>query len=433
MHRLIINKLGPITHTEIECNKFMVIIGSQASGKSTIAKALYFFKTIKDDIINLLLKRHNLPSNSDQRPFILELETYMQAKFMGIFGSSSGMDDAMCVHYDYAHDISITVCINRATNSKRIVCQLSPALLEHLDASDDTVRSSSAVTNNVQQVLRRDLSLLFDDEYETVMIPAGRSVLTLLATQINYLYSIMDDDQKRSIDLCTRQYIENIIKLRPLYQNGYTGMFDLYPNTTLQFRHELGIAQKIAKEILKGSYHYVNGDERLDISDNQYVKINFASSGQQEAVWIINLLFYYLLQPNRSFFIIEEPESHLFPEAQKLMIDLISLVVNCGHCVFITTHSPYVLGALNNLIYAGQASDNVKNAVNNIVDTALWVHRGSISAWCLDNGTAQPCINVESDLIQNELIDGISNVINDQFDQILAICSQQQNEPTNAD
>ena len=52
------------------------------------------------------------------------------------------------------------------------------------------------------------------------------------------------------------------------------------------------------------------------VDNNHYVKINFASSGQQEIVWILNLLVYYLLTDHPVFFIIEEPESNLFPESQ---------------------------------------------------------------------------------------------------------------------
>ena len=69
------------------------------------------------------------------------------------------------------------------------------------------------------------------------------------------------------------------------------------------------------------------------------MKINFSSSGQQESVWILNLLFYYLAQNEPVLFIIEEPESHLFPESQKYITELISLVNNSGHsmlCEFLS-------------------------------------------------------------------------------------------------
>ena len=53
MHRIVIKKLGPIEYCEMECPQFMTLTGFQASGKSTIAKAIYYFRTIKDDIMEL--------------------------------------------------------------------------------------------------------------------------------------------------------------------------------------------------------------------------------------------------------------------------------------------------------------------------------------------------------------------------------------------
>lgn len=47
MHQLIIHKLGPIQHCELSIKKYTILTGYQASGKSTIAKAIYFFRTIE--------------------------------------------------------------------------------------------------------------------------------------------------------------------------------------------------------------------------------------------------------------------------------------------------------------------------------------------------------------------------------------------------
>ena len=43
------------------------------------------------------------------------------------------------------------------------------------------------------------------------------------------------------------------------------------------------------RDILKGEYRNIEGEERLLVSDSQYVKLNFASSGQQEVVFVYNL------------------------------------------------------------------------------------------------------------------------------------------------
>jgi dephospho-CoA kinase len=50
MQKIIINNFGAIKDAEIEVKKILVLIGEQASGKSTIAKLIYFFKSLKDDL-----------------------------------------------------------------------------------------------------------------------------------------------------------------------------------------------------------------------------------------------------------------------------------------------------------------------------------------------------------------------------------------------
>ncbi len=56
---------------------------------------------------------------------------------------------------------------------------------------------------------------------------------------------------------------------------------------------------------MNGSYRYTENEERLYLSDGKYVKINLASSGQQEVVWLFNLLFYYLIEQRKVFLIVK--------------------------------------------------------------------------------------------------------------------------------
>ena len=51
MQKLYIKHLGPIEECEINIDEFMVCTGPQASGKSTIAKSIFFFKNIIQGII----------------------------------------------------------------------------------------------------------------------------------------------------------------------------------------------------------------------------------------------------------------------------------------------------------------------------------------------------------------------------------------------
>ena len=54
MQKIIIKNFRQISYAEIEIKDFLFLIGEQASGKSTIAKLIYFFKSLKQDYFNLL-------------------------------------------------------------------------------------------------------------------------------------------------------------------------------------------------------------------------------------------------------------------------------------------------------------------------------------------------------------------------------------------
>ena len=66
MHQLLIERLGPIHHCEFTIRQYTVLTGYQASGKSTIAKAVYFFRTLKGDIYQLMLRRQYETLNIQQ-------------------------------------------------------------------------------------------------------------------------------------------------------------------------------------------------------------------------------------------------------------------------------------------------------------------------------------------------------------------------------
>lgn len=120
MHKLVINKLGPIRHYELLCSQFMAFTGFQASGKSTITKAFYFFRTVKDDILKLSTKQAldtMQKSNVGIPSLKRELEAELREKFFRIFGSSWGMDNEMFMEYFFTDTISIKVSLHEEKNT----------------------------------------------------------------------------------------------------------------------------------------------------------------------------------------------------------------------------------------------------------------------------------------------------------------------------
>ncbi|XXT16390.1 ATP-binding protein [Sorangium sp. So ce429] len=75
---------------------------------------------------------------------------------------------------------------------------------------------------------------------------------------------------------------------------------------------------------------------------------NASSSIKQLAPLLLYLRF--RAAPN-DFLIIDEPEMGLHPESQARLLEALAILVNLGVRVLVTTHSPYIMAHLNNLVH----------------------------------------------------------------------------------
>ncbi len=80
--RLHIHNLGPIEDCDLPMNRMMVLNGPQAAGKSTIAKAIFYFRTVKDEIAEYLFR-----SGFDKATW-LNVSMHLLEKLDRIFGDS---------------------------------------------------------------------------------------------------------------------------------------------------------------------------------------------------------------------------------------------------------------------------------------------------------------------------------------------------------
>jgi predicted ATPase len=98
-------------------------------------------------------------------------------------------------------------------------------------------------------------------------------------------------------------------------------------------------------------------------------------------------------------------EAHLFPVSQKHIVSLMAIMYN--HSMVITTHSPYILSAINNLIL-----DTNKEELYKLVDMLI-----DVSAYTVEDGVLKSIVDTENRLIGMNIIDSVS----DDFDRLLAL------------
>ena len=153
----------------------------------------------------------------------------------------------------------------------------------------------------------------------------------------------------------------------------------------------------------------------------------YGSSGQQEALWILLLSFILILENRRAFVIIEEPEAHLFPKAQKKIVNLIALLVNSTESrVILTTHSPYILTSANILLYSDKVERNRKNVADSVVPRSLRLSYDKASAYVVgtENKTIVSLMDEETHMIDTEYIDRVSGITNEELERLLDMESE---------
>jgi predicted ATPase len=447
--QLMIQNFGPITKLKIEIQDILIFIGSQASGKSTVSKAIFFFKSLRDDLTTYLYQCYNEKQFEDS---VSNFAKRAKQKFIKMYGSVIQFPE-MELKYDYGNGIEVTVkpsANNQFTDiifdevfkqkfrdlvdqSKKLNAELQEMSSRVLFSSSREISAIKAKEATLFENITKEVNQLFNDDRDLLFLPAGRSLITILSQQ-RYNIDMGDDlisgktelasDSLIKLDYLMQNFISRIDSAKPIFNQA---IGDLIQGKLASFNNDetkqvIILAQNIVDSILKGSYRYQNGTERIDFGDGKSTLINFASSGQQEVVWILLLILLLILNQSKVFLVIEEPEAHLFPVAQKQMIDLIALLANQSeNQIILTTHSPYILSSFNNLLYAHQLGLQKPEEVEEIVHHNLWVDPDRLNAFIVEQGTNRSIMDSEMGLIESAEIDRASEIIVNTFNQLFEL------------
>ena len=248
---------------------------------------------------------------------------------------------------------------------------------------------------------------------ESFFIPASRSFFANLQKNIfTFLASNLDIDP----------YLKEFGRM---YENSKFW----YKDEMLLDHHKLLLNElyKLIESIVQGEYEYHDEQDWL-ISKGRRINLANASSGQQESLPMLLVLSVWPIISNNDngLFFIEEPEAHLFPTSQGLIISILSLLHNTlGTKFFITTHSPYILSALNNFILAGDSLEREEittEEFKKINGTGAPIKFKDISAYTIINGHTENIADEEYRMIGGDVLDNISEHFESVMNQILSRC-----------
>jgi hypothetical protein len=174
-------------------------------------------------------------------------------------------------------------------------------------------------------------------------------------------------------------------------------------------------------------YEYDNQTDYIRISDQVKIKLSQASSGLQSVVPLVLVVQYYTLVKGEfeNLFVIEEPELNLYPSAQKDLVDyLVGRIYKTKDALVVTTHSPYLLTAIDNLIQANNAVEEnsaARKAVEQLVPASRWIDFDHVSCYYFKGGNCRSTLDSEMKSIGPSNIDDVSSAISDTFEELLAL------------
>lgn len=408
-----------ISEATIDIEKFTILIGPQSSGKSILAKLVYYFRDflVRDYV-------YSIKDQADKRA----LTRNGIDKFEKLFPPYVWENQNFLIEYIY-DDVKVTVARNTESTKRKPIT---------LDYSDNLAqihrRAKSCYRKKIDEIQSDDLTPIsydYDRFWEiidqnifsssiggmfvhTTFIPASRSFFANLQRNV---FSFLANNL--SIDPLIKEF-------GSVYERSKRALLHArFPKKTKDEHEKIKSLMEI---VVKGKYLFED-DQDWIVSDIGKVNLSNASSGQQESLPMLLVLLYYAnWTKRRKSFVIEEPEAHLFPYSQKVIMELLARIHNYANCeFFVTTHSPYILTALNNFILASSIGndDNLsafnKERLEKRVSRSAWISYENVAAYTIDNGKASSIMDHEMNLIGTSVIDSVSDQFDELFSELLMI------------
>lgn len=419
VRKLTVKNFSVIKEAELEFGKITVLIGPQSSGKSLLCKLGYFLGPILSE-----LSATFAASDQSWEQFIEHAKNQFTLRFPlyawrnstfsiryeeGLYGASINASEA---RGESVIDLSLTEDFRDLYEKRN--SSIPASMLEREDKGLRSMDMSFRRWNFLHELNTLQGRTKVEN---SAYVPAGRSFFS----NLNSVFEIFKNE---NIDPLLKEFAANLD-----WASTSAGI----PVSAL--KQEILSAINV---IQGGRFLLKDGEPMFEDEKGVQLPMGMVSSGTQELVPLFRI-FSKLIRdsiaasgsdgPERlreHFLIVEEPEAHIFPNTQYDLMRLfawLSYETWFSFSFAITTHSPYILTAFNNLIMAGQLAKEkpeLKEEIAKIVPEKFWIEDGSFKAYSIHDGALNSILS-ESGLIDGEYLDSVSDTIEHEFDSLLRL------------
>lgn len=413
MKHLTIRNIGPINEADIELKRFNLLIGVQSSGKSTINKIACYCSWVEKEIcITQSPSYFEKKGNFEHRLVVFhKLEGFIHPEAYIEYET-----DIVHFIYDKTNDEFVFKWKDRWAyiRSKTIYIPSERNIVASIPNWFDIKLGE----NNVRSYM--------SDWEEARGYSDGKRVRIL---DLGVEYAFEKTGQNDLVWLNDNSFInftnassglQSLIPLLVILQYVTEGVF-------IEKKKDSVFIESVNKNLVNRIFASLMSKKNsftIYSSENSYVKKignqEFAI-GNKETANKFEQIAHNFIYPNYSNIFLEEPEQNLYPTTQKELINYLVELMNKDkkqHNVFITTHSPYILTSLNNLLYAAEVGKSKKSDVRKIIPIKYWVQFEDVGAWFVKNGTVVSIMDNKLKQIKAEKIDEVSNQLNRDYDKL---------------
>ncbi len=373
-----VNKLGAIKDSEIGLKQFMIISGESGLGKSYVAMMCnyIFFLLWSNRRLDKFFLEEGISFNDMRKGWKNKGEAFVVSKTELLKWMSK----------DITYFLSYMVASDNLNADIEIHLPI-PDLL-HFNFSEEIEGLVDAEESYLRLNINNDLFFRTKNEDESI---GGESPLAFLLRY--YLIDRIFGDHKgfrnnfilppsRGGVMC-----ENVEPVTGLFKE-FKDMLNIINSASVnqdevdqhlleEFRMILD--GRVFRDKLTGKYFYE--------TNNASMPISAAASSIKEIAPLS--LFVNRFNVSVSSILIEEPEAHLHPLKQRMMADVLSLLVNNKACVQITTHSDYLIRRINELVTLFRISEKYPEDFENIcnevgISSYLKLDHSCIGAYLLE-------------------------------------------------